>query len=114
MRSKYGSVKFKYNGRVFDSKKEAKRYAELLLLRHANIIKELQLQKRFVLQQWFKDKWTQQRIREIVYICDFFYYDTVSENYVVEDVKGYKTELYKLKKKLFMKKFGDQFEFREV
>jgi hypothetical protein len=87
---------------------------ELRLLYLAGVITKLQLQKKFILQQWFKDKWTQKRIREIVYICDFFYYDTVSENYVVEDVKGYKTEVYKLKKKLFMKKFGDQFEFREV
>ena len=35
------------------------------------------------------------------------YYDNHLERYVVEDVKGMKTEVYKIKKKLFEHKYPD-------
>lgn len=33
---------------------------------------------------------------------------------VVEDVKGYKTEIYKLKKKIFLNLYGDKYKFIET
>jgi hypothetical protein len=114
MKPKYKATKTKIDGIIFASKKEAKRYGELKLLASARRISELELQKSFELQPKFKDKRTKKTIRAIVYICDFFYWDRDAEAYVVEDVKGIKTDVYKLKKKLFLKKFGNAYLFREV
>lgn len=108
------SKEIKLEGIIFTSKKEARRYDELKLLPRTKKISDLQLQKSFELQGSFKDKRTKKTIRSIVYICDFFYYDKTTETFVVEDVKGVKTDIYKLKKKLFIKKFGDTYELREV
>lgn len=101
--SKYKNKKIIYNGIKFDSKRECKRYKELLLLLKANEIKDLQLQKRFVLQDSFK--FQGKTIRSITYIADFVYYDK-NGNMIVEDTKGVKTEVYKIKKKMFQKKYG--------
>lgn len=46
---KYGSKKVTYDGIVFDSKKEMRRYCELKLLERAGKIKDLELQKTFEL-----------------------------------------------------------------
>jgi hypothetical protein len=114
MKTKYKATKTKIDGIVFASKKEAKRYGELKLLATARRISELELQKSFELQPKFRDKRTKKIVRPIVYICDFFYWDRDVEAYIVEDVKGVKTDVYKLKKKLFLKKFGDAYIFREI
>jgi hypothetical protein len=114
MKTKYKAIKTEIDGHVFASKKEAKRYCDLKWLLRARKISELQLHKSFELQQKFRDKRTKKIVRPIVYICDFFYWDKDVEAYVVEDVKGIKTDVYKLKKKLFLKKFGDAYIFREI
>lgn len=100
MYNKYKNKKIIYNGIKFDSKKEAKRYTELKLLQKAGAIKELELQKKFELQpKYINNKG--EHIRAITYIADFYYYDNQKQCYIVEDTKGYRTEVYKLKKKLF-------------
>ena len=104
--SKYKNKKIIYNGIKFDSKRECKRYKELLLLLKANEIKDLQLQKRFVLQDSFK--FQGKTIRSITYIADFVYYDKKG-NMIVEDTKGVKTEVYKIKKKMFQKKIRNRY-----
>lgn len=103
-RTKYGSKKTEVNGIKFDSKKEAKRYVELLLLERAGLIRELRLQPRFpfvINGQKF-----------CTYIADFMYYSEKEQCIIVEDVKGYKTEVYKLKSKLFRIMY-DQYRFIE-
>lgn len=110
-RSKYKAKKVVIDGITFDSKKEAGRYQELKLLERAGAIKGLVLQPRFLLQDKFKYKGKTER--KIEYIADFKYMDTKTGKVVVEDVKGYKTDVYKLKRKLFLKKYGDKFEFIE-
>lgn len=100
MRIKYGNKKTIIDGIKFDSKKEAKRYNELKLLEKAHIIKELELQKKFELQPKFINN-SNEHIRAIYYIADFYYYDNEQNKYIVEDVKGYRTDVYRLKKKLF-------------
>ena len=113
-KSKYKAVKTTIDGITFDSKKEAKRYTELKLLEKAGMITHLELQP------------TYQIIINGVDICKYradFRYFTVRaeerkqytnskgewivptktgdpEGQIVEDVKGYKTPLYRLKKKL--------------
>ena len=95
---------------MFDSKKEAKRYLELKMLEKAGKIKNLKLQPVFLLQEGFY--YQGEAIRQITYRADFEYVNEKGER-VVEDVKGFKTDVYKLKKKLFLKKYPDVV-FKEV
>lgn len=103
--SKYGSKKTVIDGITFDSKREADRYYELKLLEIAGKIKDLKLQHQFVLQPPFKKNG--KTIRAITYIADFTYFDLEKMKNVVEDVKGYKTDVYSLKKKMFEYKYPD-------
>ena len=100
---KYHSKKVIVDGIKFDSLKEAKRYNELKILEKANEITELRLQVKFELQPSFKKEG--KTYRKIEYIADFTYYDNKLNKYIIEDTKGYKTEVYKLKKKLFEYKY---------
>ena len=49
MRNKYFNKKTMVNGIEFDSRKEARRYQELLLLQRAGEIQNLRMQEKFVL-----------------------------------------------------------------
>ena len=92
-------------GIKFDSKKEAKRYNELALMQKAGIISNLELQKVFELQP----KYTNckgKKIRAITYKADFYYYNKELGKYIIEDTKGIKTEVYKIKKKLLEYKYN--------
>lgn len=109
--SKYHSKKVKVDGIEFDSKKEAKRYSELKLLERAGKIKDLELQKVFELQPSFKKN--NKTYRKTTYKADFCYFDNEKGKYIVEDVKGFKTEVYKLKKKMFEYKYQD-LELKEI
>ena len=100
---KYHSKKTTVDGITFDSKKEANRYCELKLLEKAGKIKDLELQHQFVLQPPFKKNG--KTIRAITYVADFTYYDLERMKNVVEDVKGYKTDVYQIKKKIFEYKY---------
>jgi len=106
---KYNAKPIEFDGFKFDSKKEAKRYLELKMLERAGVISNLILQPKFLLQDSFKYKGKTQRA--IFYIADFEYIKDGKR--IVEDVKGVKTEVYKLKKKLFLKKYP-QVEFKEI
>lgn len=110
--SKYRAKKTNVDGIEFDSKREADRYCELKLLEKANEIRNLELQPRFLLQDKFKDK-TGTTHRKIEYVADFMYVDKDNKK-IVEDVKGMMTDVYKLKKKMFLKIYDDQYEFREI
>ncbi len=103
--SKYHSKKIIIDGIKFDSIREGKRYEELKILEKAGLIKDIELQKEFILQPSFKKNG--KTYRKITYKADFYYYDNHLKRYVVEDVKGMKTEVYKLKKKLFEFKYPD-------
>ena len=98
-RSKYGNKKCKIDGFTFDSMAEARRYAELKILLREGKIKDLELQKEYELVPSYVDD-TGKRIRPVYYKADFVYYDNEADKTVIEDVKGYRTEGYKIKKKL--------------
>lgn len=108
--SKYYSRKVIIDGIKFDSKKEGNRYLELKLLLKAGKIRDLELQKKFELQP--KYKMNNKTIRAISYVADFVYFDVDKKEMIVEDTKGFRTEVYKLKKKLFEYKYG--IEIKEV
>ena len=100
-KNKYYTRKVKINGIQFDSVKEAKRYTELQLLQRAGVISDLQRQVSFELipAQYIDGKLVE---RKATYIADFVYLEGGEK--IVEDVKGVKTDVYKLKKKLMLMK----------
>lgn len=98
-KSKYNNKKVSINGKVFDSKKEANRYCELIKMQQAGLIKDLETQKKFLLLDTFRKNG--KTYKQINYYADFVYYNIYEKKIVVEDVKGCRTEVYKIKKKLF-------------
>ncbi|HKM44760.1 MAG TPA: DUF1064 domain-containing protein [Dysgonamonadaceae bacterium] len=106
-RHKYNAKKTVIDGITFDSKAEAKRYTELKLLERAGLISKLKLQPRYNLMPSYTNG-KGQKIRAIDYIADFEYLDTETNRVVIEDVKGKKTAVYNIKKKLFEKRYKPQ------
>ena len=98
-RSKYGNTKVELDGIVFASKAEAKRYGDLKLLVQAGKITDLELQPKF-------DLFGEGHTKICSYRADFQYTDVKTRRRVVEDVKGMKTPVYRLKAKLFLDNFG--------
>jgi len=98
-RSKYHNKKVVVDGIAFDSKKEARRYSELLLLERAGAIQGLQRQVKFELipSQRYDGKVVE---RPCHYIADFTYHE--NGNLIVEDTKGLKTKDYIIKRKLLL------------
>lgn len=99
--TKYRAKKTEIDGIKFDSKKEAKRYIALKELEKKGNIEKLTLQPRFLLQEGFRKNG--KAYRKIEYVADFMYQQ--GGKLIVEDVKGMKTDVYKLKQKLFEKKY---------
>ena len=99
--NKYKNKKVQIDMYVFDSIAESRRYKELALLEKAGEIENLQLQPKFLLQDSFKKNG--KTYRKIEYIADFMYEE--NGKIIVEDVKGKETEVFKLKHKLFEKKY---------
>ena len=92
----------------FDSKKEADRFSELQTLEQAGIIRGLKLQADYTLQEAYTTP-QGERIRAIRYKADFDYYERQEDGsfaHVVEDVKGFRTDKYRLKRKLMQERFG--------
>lgn len=111
-RGKYNAVKTLVDGIKFDSRKEAARYQELKILKRAGEIRDLELQPRFLLQDKFKlDGVTH---RKIEYVADFKYWDNKEKKWIIEDVKGVRTQVYLIKKKLFLKRYGQDYKFYEI
>ena len=90
---KYRNKKTEIDGIMFDSKKEGTRYLDLKLLENLGEIKNLELQPKF--------EFIINDIKICSYRADFRYKDK-DGNEIVEDVKGYKTSMYNLKKKLML------------
>ena len=103
--SKYHNKKTMIDNITFDSIRESQRYLELKILLKAGKIKDLKLQHVYELQAAFTDNQGKKH-RPITYIADFVYDDLENPVFrIVEDVKGIRTEAYKLKKKLFLHKY---------
>lgn len=94
---------------TFDSKKEALRFDKLLLLAKQGIIKNLVLQPEFEIIPSVKHN--NKTLCKIKYIADFKYEQ--NNKTIIEDVKGFKTDVYNLKKRLFLLQNPD-LEFKEV
>lgn len=94
MANKFHAIKTTIDGVVFDSRKESRRYGELLLLQKANEIRGLELQPKFTL------KVNGEMICN--YFGDFAYFE--GDRRIVEDVKSgpTRTPVYRLKIKLLL------------
>lgn len=105
--TKYRNKKTTVCGITFDSQKEADEFTRLMILQNAGKIRNLKLQPEFTIQEAFRTT-TGERVRAIRYRADFSYERETSPDCngftywlpVVEDVKGYRTKEYVLKKKL--------------
>ena len=105
---KYHNKKVIYDGYTFDSIKEKNYYIKLKLLEKAGKIKELELQKEFELQPSYK--LNNKTYRSIKYRADFTYKTTEDDKLHIVDVKGFRTDVYRLKKKLFEYKYRIEIE----
>lgn len=105
--SKYHNKKTTYYGITFDSKAEAQTYLVLREREKAGQIKDLTLQPPYVLQPAFTNMGGS-KCRPITYVADFTFYDVGLGRQRVIDTKGMKTEVYKIKRKLFDYKYKEQ------
>lgn len=123
MRSKYGSRKQTVSGITFDSQKEARRFQELRLLEQAGQISDLRMQVKYQLIppqrapsfEVYKSGPNKGRRKpgkllekECSYIADFVYVQDGET--VVEDAKGYRTDVYIIKRKLMLERYGIQIQ----
>lgn len=120
-RGKYGNTATIVNNIRFASAKEAARYQELMLLQKAGKIRNLRLQVDFPITPGWTDPETGARTRPQVYKADFVYEERnpgrdeqamftgegmEAWDKIVEDAKGYRTQVYINKKKLVEDKYG--------
>lgn len=101
-RSKYHAKKTTVDGISFDSRKEADRYLVLKGMEEDGAIEDLRRQVRYELVSAFDVDG--KHYRPVYYVADFVYVEDGRE--VVEDVKGMRTDIYKLKSKLFARRYG--------
>lgn len=99
---KYGNIKVSYDGLRFDSKKECERYKLLKILEKKGHIQDLKTQVKYAFEY--------NNVKIGKYIADFTY--TESGKFIVEDVKGVRTPLYKFKAKLLKAFHG--IEIKEI
>lgn len=90
---KYGAKTEVVDGIKFPSKAEAQRYSELRLLEKAGKISHLERQPKIPIYVH----------GEFIcfYIADFHYFDKEKKEHITEEVKGFETPIWRLKKKLF-------------
>lgn len=104
--NKYHNQKVTVDGITFDSVKEASRWQELQLMERAGEIVGLVRQARIELVP------KTNMFRPVYYVADFVYFDKQKNKTVYEDVKGVRTDVYRLKKKLLY--WRHQIEITEV
>jgi hypothetical protein len=97
-KSKYNNSRVRVDGLLFDSQKEADTYQNLKVLHKAGLIKGFCRQAEFVLQEGFAN------VKPIIYRCDWIVFLN-DGSYEIRDDKGIKTEVFKLKHKMFMERF---------
>lgn len=102
---KYNNARVEVDGMQFDSMREAARWKELRLMERAGEISDLRRQVRYELVPKLPGE------RPVDYIADFVYRDK-DGNEVVEDVKGVRTPVYIIKRKLMLWRHG--IRIREV
>lgn len=103
--NKYGNKMTEIDGIKFASQHEAYRYVELKYMERAGLIKDLQLQRVFTLIGEQRDEKGKVIEHPCKYIADFAYKDKTGK-LIVEDAKGVRTDVYKIKRKLMLSIYG--------
>jgi hypothetical protein len=112
---KYGAVRTEVDGVTFASKAEANRYAELKLLQKAGKIESLELQPVFPLRVLLTTGTFTGAGKALAgeypvigkYVADFKYFRCdAPTGWIIEDVKGMPTPLYRWKKKHVEAQYG--------
>lgn len=101
--NKYRAQKIVIDGEAFDSKKEANRWRELQILERSGKIWDLcrQVKYQLIPAQYRYINGKERCVeRASDYCADFVYKD--AKGLHVEDAKGMKTDIYRLKKKLML------------
>ncbi len=117
MAHKYGAKATTVDGIRFASKAEAKRYGELKLLQKAGKIEGLEVQPAYQLRVLLTTGTFKGAGKALAgeyptigkYVADFRYFRLEAPTgWVIEDVKGFKTALYRWKKKHVEAQYGIQ------
>lgn len=104
-KNKYGAKPTRIDGIRFASKREATRFAQLKILERAGEIGALKCQHRIALHA------PGGKVVG-VYVADFHYKDRRTEEWIVADAKGFRTDLYKWKRRHLKAEYGiDILEF---
>ena len=98
MTNKYNARRVKEDGHTFDSAAEHRRYKELKLLLAAGQITDLRVHPRYNLHAENK---AHQKNKIGSYVADFCYNAGANEQLLIEDVKGFRTPMYRWKKRHF-------------
>lgn len=124
-KSKFNNKKTVFNGIEFHSKKECEYYQFLLKLKHDGIVKEIELQPLFLLTEGFIHKRKENsletitggfeyrqikgKIQDIKYIADFRVIMNDGKTVVIDvkSSKEFQDDVYRIKKKLFLKNYPD-------
>ena len=96
-RSKYGNKKVTIDGITFDSQREARRWQELKLLENAGEISHLERQGKIYLYSGTTPI-TYDSGRKAFWKFDFAYFCSRRNKRILEDAKGFRTDVFKLKK----------------
>lgn len=102
--SKYNNKKTVVDDIVFDSRDESLYYEALKNMKEKGLIKDFELQPKYLLQEGFVKNG--KKYRAITYIADFKVINNNNSFYVV-DIKGMLTTEFKIKMKLFNYKYPD-------
>lgn len=105
--SKYNAKKTQIDGFIFDSQLEAQRYQQLWALQVAGEIYDLKVHPVYELEPKKRDAWNGETLRPIKHELDFSYYQRGYLPLIVEDVKGVKTAVWRLKYNLFRRRYPD-------
>jgi hypothetical protein len=109
-KAKYRARPTVVNGIRFHSAREAARYLDLKLREKAGEIKELELQPKFPIYVCRRQNGELHKVCDL--ILDFRYREGPCGLLVVEDCKGMRLPIYKLKKRMFEAQYG--LEIRET
>ena len=99
--NKYNAKKVEVDGIKFDSVAESRYYKYLLGLLNEGVVESFEMQKPYTLLDKFPHPKTGKTIRAIKYVPDFEVIYTDGRVEVV-DVKGMRTDVFRMKCKLFM------------
>ena len=99
-RNKYNAEKKVVDGIRFDSMAEAQMYTYLKTLEKAGKVRDLTLQPKFILIPGFTSA-SGRKIRPLIYTADFKFFDIEKDRERILDCKGFRTQVYEIKKKFF-------------